>query len=62
MSCHDETKNIPKNYIKAIFSFILENPQVINKIMANISPSAQSEVERLSEWVRVEKRVKRYTI
>lgn len=22
---HDETKNIPKNYIKAIFAFILEN-------------------------------------
>lgn len=30
--------------------------------MANISPSAQNEVERLSEWVRVEKRIKRYTI
>lgn len=28
----DETKNIPKNYIKAVFSFILENPLLIKKM------------------------------
>jgi hypothetical protein len=26
---HDETKNIPKNYIKAIFAFIIENEEYI---------------------------------
>lgn len=31
-SSRDETKNIPKNYIKAVFSFILENPLVIKKM------------------------------
>lgn len=28
----DETKNIPKNYIKAVFSFILEQPLLIKKM------------------------------
>lgn len=31
-SCRDETKNIPKNYIKAVFSFILEQPLLIKKM------------------------------
>lgn len=31
-SSRDETKNIPKNYIKAVFSFILEHPLLIKKM------------------------------
>lgn len=30
----DETKNIPKNFIKAVFTFILENPALIIKIFS----------------------------
>lgn len=29
----DETKNIPKNYIKAVFTFILENPLLVKKML-----------------------------
>ncbi len=30
----DETKNIPKNYIKAIFSFVIENPALVKKMLS----------------------------
>lgn len=30
-NCHDETKNIPKNYIKAIFAFILESDDYVGR-------------------------------
>ena len=59
----DETKNIPKNYIKAIFTFILENTEYIEKLFSKANLTEQnSDVARFLDYVRTEKKTKRYTI
>lgn len=59
----DETKNIPKNYIKAIFTFILENTEYIEKLFSKVNLTEQnSDVARFLDYVRTEKKTKRYTI
>lgn len=35
-SCHDETKNIPKNYIKSIFALIQEDEEYMKKIFSKL--------------------------
>ena len=40
-SSNDNMKNVPKNYYKAILGFILNNPELIAHILAEIgSPSS----------------------
>jgi hypothetical protein len=59
----DETKNIPKNYIKAIFAFILENPTLIKKLLLRKKVELDYlSLENFLDYVRTEKRVKKYTI
>ena len=61
-NCHDETKNIPKNYIKAIFSFILENGDYIQKLFQKMELTEDNSLVRFMEYIRVEKKTKKYTI
>jgi predicted unusual protein kinase regulating ubiquinone biosynthesis (AarF/ABC1/UbiB family) len=62
-NCHDETKNIPKNYIKAIFSFILENGEYIERIFAHADlHTGNCSMARFIEYIKTEKKTKRYTI
>jgi hypothetical protein len=51
-NCHDETKNIPKNYIKAIFTFILENEEYMESLMAKLCRDSGSTGEAVSELAR----------
>lgn len=59
----DETKNIPKNYIKAIFSFVLENPALVKKMLSKKRIElASCEINMFVEYVRVERKNRTYTI
>jgi hypothetical protein len=59
----DETKNIPKNYIKAIFSFVLENPALFLRMLSKKRSELSScELSMFVEYVRLERKNKTYTI
>lgn len=59
---HDETKNIPKNYIKAIFAFILENSDFLLKLFSRDLNLGNCDMARFIEYVKTEKKTKKYTI
>ena len=62
-NCHDETKNIPKNYIKAIFAFILENTEYIQRLFAKVNLNEEnSDIARFLDYIQTEKKTKKYTI
>ena len=51
---HDETKNIPKNYIKAIFTFILENTEYIQKLFEKVNLNeGNSSVARFLDYIKL---------
>ena len=51
---HDETKNIPKNYIKAIFTFILENTEYIQRLFEKVNLNEEnSSVARFLDYIKL---------
>ena len=53
-SSHDQTKNIPKNYIKAIFSFILDNNSYLERLFntLNHNKNCDNQVLKFVEYVK----------